>query len=86
MIPGCTNVGVTPTSKELNKKAGEFILSLPGSKNLKLASYEEYQTLVRDKQQRFMIKITWLWLIPIAFVYVAGWSVGWIRRGFKKQQ
>ncbi|MAF20306.1 MAG: hypothetical protein CMI55_01350 [Parcubacteria group bacterium] len=24
------------------------------------------------------------WLIPIGFVYIAGWTIGWIRRGFKQ--
>ena len=25
-----------------------------------------------------------IWFIPIAFVYILGWSVGWVYRGFKK--
>jgi hypothetical protein len=27
-----------------------------------------------------------MWLIPASFAYGLGWSVGWIRRGFRKPE
>lgn len=35
------------------------------------------------RRAKFVGQLMALWLIPLAGLYVAGWSVGWIRRGFR---
>jgi hypothetical protein len=57
--------------------------------------YEEHQNLVQDLNQRELLEVyarryeaarvaAALALLPSAALYLFGWSVGWVRRGFKQ--
>lgn len=48
--------------------------------------YATYSRVLKSKQRKAVAGALAFWLIPSAFIYTLGWSVGWIRRGFGKQQ
>lgn len=41
---------------------------------------------VRAKRTRTALTAFAAWAVPLAALYSLGWSVGWVRQGFKKQQ
>lgn len=48
----------------------------------------EYWNIVEErshkKKNEFFLYAGLLWLIPCSVIYVLGWSIGWIYRGFKE--
>jgi hypothetical protein len=44
--------------------------------------YDTYSRVLKSKQRKAAAGALGIWLIPSAFVYALGWSVGWIKRGF----
>lgn len=38
--------------------------------------------VLKSKQRNTALRAAAYWLVPPAFIYALGWSVGWIRRGF----
>ena len=41
-------------------------------------------TLVSQRRRELAMRATVLWFVPLGFVYAIGWSVAWVRRGFRK--
>ena len=63
-----------------------FVSSLPEKEVEKVAG-DYYQAMVKvakDNQRSLLIQVLLFWIIPIVLLYIFGWTVGWIYRGFKQ--
>jgi len=53
-----------------------------------IAAYEKVQPLVGDAKRKelqgFLVDTTKIYILPLLALYLLGWSVGWIRRGFRR--
>lgn len=46
---------------------------------------KELELLPEEQRNHYFQSVLW-WLIPSIFLYIFGWSIGWIIRGFKKDE
>jgi hypothetical protein len=49
------------------------------------ARYERALRGIADDRKELILRSSLLWVIPVILLYVIGWSIGWVRRGFKVQ-
>lgn len=46
---------------------------------------DQYKGFVRKQQTIMVLQVVAVWLISIFAVYILGWAIGWIIKGFKKK-
>ncbi len=46
---------------------------------------KELELLPEEQRSHYVQSVLW-WFIPSIFLYIFGWSIGWIIRGFKKDK
>jgi hypothetical protein len=39
-----------------------------------------------QRQKKFLTRAALIWGAPVAFLFIFGWSVGWVRDGFQKRR
>lgn len=74
---------------EVEMPDGHILVFKAGLKENEVQSVAlEYNKIIERKLniERFnhMLQALLLWILPSIFLYIFGWSIGWIYRGFKK--
>jgi len=52
----------------------------------KIGSIEEYRAFVRGRKIRTVLSGLGLWLLAVVVLYASGWSVAWVRAGFRSRE
>ncbi len=52
----------------------------------RIISIEDYRAFIRSQQILTLLSGLGLWLFAVVVLYASGWSIGWVRAGFRSKE